>query len=128
MPRVVIGFVSVLLAAVITAGCTTLQVVYRDGCFFLSGIPSEVRAIRVTLRTTSAYGIETNEIFRPVGEDGTTTPICVGAMFRRRYEPGEIQVTTYDGSGKRNGGSTNTREVQIDGTGAEQEIGYGAFR
>lgn len=116
-----------LVVALLLSACT-LQIVYRDGCFYVSGVPAAVKAVRVKLKTTTGHGIDTFVATHPVGEDGRTTPFCLGEAFRRTYAPGEIEITTYDDNGAKTGEVTNKENVSVDGTGHLQEVPYGAFQ
>jgi hypothetical protein len=118
----------VSLLALLLAGCTTVQVVYQDGCFHVRGIPPAVKAIRISLRSETERGIDKTDIYRPVGEDGTTTPICVTTVYQRRYGPGKIEITTYDADGKKTGTVTNTAEVSLEEAVATGEVGYDQFQ
>jgi hypothetical protein len=115
-----------LVVALFVAGCT-IQIVYRDGCFFVSGIPPKIKAVRVRLKTPSSRGVDMFVATHAVGEDGRSAQFCVGEAFRRTYASGEVELTTYDENGDKVEDHTNTDAVSVDGTGGAQEVPYGAF-
>lgn len=101
-----------------------VRVVYQDGYFYVSGIPSNVATVTIILEVPpGTYRQRT--IVRVSG--GRSEPICIGRMFRTTYPAGQIRIIARDASAEELADVKNKADIVLDGTLSEQNIPFDGF-
>lgn len=102
-----------------------VTVVYRDGYITVSNIPSNIKTVTLklsvrnqTYNTTITAGVE----------NGTSEPICIGAMFRTTYNANQINIIARDEDAEVVADVKNKEPITINGTTSTQQVPFDKFK